>query len=136
IAWQEHPDYRADQAYNEVLRLPLLGAGHETRAAIALALFYRYTGKDNPKRTSVAAALVSPETVLRMKVLGQAARLGLTLSGGQPHLLKAFALRLDETYLTLEAPAKQGEMVGEVVTRRLSTLAQVVGRSPRVSIRQ
>jgi len=132
IAWREHPDYRADQAFLEILRLPLLGADHATRAALALALYYRYTGKDSAKRTAIAESLVTPEVVRRMKILGQAVRLGLTLSGGQARMLAPLALRLESDALTLAVPSPQSELVGEVVVRRLAALAQVLGKPHRV----
>ncbi len=47
ISWDDHPDYRADQAYFRVLHLPAPGMNHRERAVLAMALTYRY--KSDPK---------------------------------------------------------------------------------------
>src|SRR5262249_14825345 len=45
IGWRDHPDYRAEQAFTRILRLPIAGIDHKGRVAIALAVFIRYGGE-------------------------------------------------------------------------------------------
>ena len=40
IFWNEHPDYRAEQAFLRILRLPFMGLDHTDRAGLALAVYY------------------------------------------------------------------------------------------------
>jgi exopolyphosphatase/pppGpp-phosphohydrolase len=45
IAWNEHPDYRAEQAVRHALYMPVAGIDHPGRAFVATALHARYGGR-------------------------------------------------------------------------------------------
>ena len=55
ISWNDHPDYRAEQAYIRVLHLPAPGMSHRERAILAMTLAYRY--KSDPKSAMLDTAL-------------------------------------------------------------------------------
>ncbi|HSV28307.1 MAG TPA: Ppx/GppA family phosphatase [Candidatus Omnitrophota bacterium] len=104
IFWNEHPDYRGEQAFLRILRLPFMGVGHRDRAAIALTVFHRYQGnEDNPHARS-AMALLDEASLKRCRVTGLALRLAHTLSGGAPNLLRRTRLVVDGGDLILELP--------------------------------
>ena len=44
IAWAEHPDYRAEQAFTRSLRMPFGGISHAERVFLAAVLHTRYGG--------------------------------------------------------------------------------------------
>ena len=48
IGWREHPDYRAEQAFARILRLPIAGIDHGERVFIAAAICVRYGGELEP----------------------------------------------------------------------------------------
>jgi len=54
ISWNDHPDYRAEQAYVRVLHLPAPGMSHRERAVLAMTLAYRY--KSDPKAAMLDTA--------------------------------------------------------------------------------
>lgn len=105
IFWNEHPDYRAEQAFLRVLRLPFMGVGHEDRAAIAFTVASRYQGGDDIPAMAQAVQLLDPDSQRRCRMVGLALRLAHTLSGGAPHLLGQTRLVAEPPYLVLEVPA-------------------------------
>src|SRR5947207_3384335 len=87
ISWNDHPDYRAEQAYVRVLHLPAPGMSHRERAVLAMTLAYRY--KSDPKAAMLDTALHLTDGKSRTyaRCLGACLRLAYNLSGGAPGLL-------------------------------------------------
>ncbi len=81
IAWREHPDYRAVQAWLRILHLPFVGASHGDRVFLAYAVYSRYGGRSRAKEVARYLTLIAPETAARARILGLAQRLAYTLSG-------------------------------------------------------
>lgn len=104
IFWNEHPDYRAEQAFLRILRLPFMGVGHRDRAAIALAVFHRYQGNEDNPYAQGAIQLLDEVALRRCRIAGLALRLAHTLSGGAPNLLRQTRLVVDGDDLILEVP--------------------------------
>jgi len=105
IFWNEHPDYRAEQAFLRILRLPFMGVGHRHRAAIAFAVFCRYQGNEDSPEVARFIQLLDEGAFRRARVVGLALRLAHTLSGGAPNLLRQTRLFVEDRYLILEVPA-------------------------------
>jgi exopolyphosphatase/guanosine-5'-triphosphate,3'-diphosphate pyrophosphatase len=105
IFWNEHPDYRAEQAFLRILRLPFMGVAHRDRAAIAYTIFQRYQGSDDSPHAKMAIQLLDETRLQRCRVTGLALRLAHTLSGGAPNLLRETRLYTDGGQLVLEVPA-------------------------------
>ena len=126
IGSHEHPEYRAEQAFWRVLRLPGIGLDHPTRAFIGLTLALRYEAEPEAPFLALARGLLAVEAVRQASVLGCALRLAYTLSAGTPDLLAATRLRLRET-LVLHLTRGSGVFAGESITRRLDRLAQALG---------
>ncbi len=103
--WGEHPDYRAEQAFLRVLRLPFMGVGHADRAAIALTVFIRYQGNEDDPQVLRATSLLDEAALRRCRIAGSALRLAHTLSGGAPNLLRLTRLIAEGKSLVLEVPA-------------------------------
>jgi exopolyphosphatase / guanosine-5'-triphosphate,3'-diphosphate pyrophosphatase len=126
IAWSEHPDYRAEQAFSRSLRLPFPAFGHAERAFVAAALHTRYGGAaDHPVRAATSA-LIEPGAATEVRVLGLALRLAQTLCGGVAELLAATRIGRDGDRLVLEVPT-DGLFGGETVQRRLDALGRALG---------
>ena len=136
IAWNEHPDYRADQAFWRILRMPVTGVDHPGRAFLATAVGARYgngygiVGGDAGERV---ASLIDDEAVERAELIGRALRLAFTLSAGNCRILASTALKLDRKYLNLKLPKRKGAaLLGDMVIRRFENVAKAVARKPRV----
>lgn len=104
IFWNEHPDYRAEQAFLRILRLPFMGVGHRDRAAIALTVFHRYQGDEENPHAQRAMALLDDAALRRCRIAGLSLRLAHTLSGGAPNLLRRTRLVVEGRDLILEVP--------------------------------
>jgi Exopolyphosphatase len=102
--WNEHPDYRAEQAFLRILRLPFMGVSHRDRAAIAYTIFQRYQGDEDNPHCQMAMQLLDETRLQRCRIIGLALRLAHTLSGGAPNLLRETRLFSDRGELVLEVP--------------------------------
>lgn len=105
IFWNEHPDYRAEQAFHRLLKLPFMGVPHRDRAAIAYTIYQRYQGDDDTPHAQMAIGLLDDDSLKRCRVTGVALRLAHTLSGGAPNLLKQTRLLFDDGDVIIEVPA-------------------------------
>jgi exopolyphosphatase/guanosine-5'-triphosphate,3'-diphosphate pyrophosphatase len=106
IFWNEHPDYRAEQAFLRILRLPFMGVSHRDRAAIALTIFHRYQGNEDNPHAQMAMGLLDEADLRRCRVTGLVLRLAHTLSGGAPNLLRETSMFSENGDLILQVPAR------------------------------
>lgn len=132
IFWDEHPDYRAEQAFLKVLRLPFMGLNHTDRAGLALAVYHRYSSEVDLPLVAKAAALLDAERVTRVRTIGAALRLGHTISGGAPGLLARTRLEKGETTLVLGLPAGDPIYYPELFGKRFERLATELGLTPKI----
>jgi exopolyphosphatase / guanosine-5'-triphosphate,3'-diphosphate pyrophosphatase len=127
LAWSEHPEYRAEQAFNRSLRMPFAAVSHAGRVFIASALHSRYGGTvDDPVREPTRY-LLDEGTDEEVRTLGLALRLGYTLCGGTIDLLSQVWLGREGQRLILEIPPTGSLFEGETVQRRLEALARAMG---------
>jgi len=133
IARWEHPDYRAEHALLRVMRLPVVGIDHPGRAFVALAVASRH-GQPTGGLTSFKTlqALLPEARIDQARAIGLAMRLAYTLSGGVTTNLARFALTSTQGRVRLVVPADQQHMAGEVVEKRLGTLAKALGLESEV----
>lgn len=131
IAWDEHPDYRAQQALRHALYMPVTGISHKERAFIALALHARYGGGVSVE-LATALELLDEAALAAARVIGLAFRLGYTLSGGVPGLLAGIGLGVTDHAVILTLPPGGAGRFGESVQRRLDALSRALGRKSEV----
>ena len=132
VAWTEHPDYRAEQAFLKVLRLPFLGLDHEDRAGLALALYYRYASEPSEPIIEQAHALLDNSRIHRVRTAGLALRLSYALSAGAPGVLKRTSLRIEAGKLVLTLPEDSPMLTAAPYARRLKRLSDHLGLGERV----
>jgi exopolyphosphatase/guanosine-5'-triphosphate,3'-diphosphate pyrophosphatase len=128
IAWRDHPDYRAEQAFDRILRLPIGGIEHDERVFAAASVAARYAGTLDPVAGEPVLRMIDESSAARALVLGLAMRLAYSLSGATPKLLALSSLRLAGDRLTLVLPRNGSIMYGEAVGRRLEALGRALGR--------
>jgi len=129
IAWSDHPDYRAEQAFTKGLRMPFAGVTHAERVFIASALYSRYGGAADAPVTEPTRALLDERALGEVRTLGLALRLAYTLCGGTIALLSEVSLDRDGGTVVLEIPPSGSLFVGETVQRRVDTVARSLGAS-------
>jgi exopolyphosphatase/guanosine-5'-triphosphate,3'-diphosphate pyrophosphatase len=127
VFWNEHPDYRAEQAFLRVFRLPFMGLGHQDRAQLALAIHARYEGEGELAQAADARSLLSEEDQRRAKIIGLSLRLGHSISGGVPGLLRKTRLNDDGDVLVLEVPSDDAAFAPDLFERRYDRLAKICG---------
>jgi exopolyphosphatase/guanosine-5'-triphosphate,3'-diphosphate pyrophosphatase len=134
IGWRTHPDHRGVHAMWEVLRAPFAGVDHPGRIFVAAALWHRYAGNDSPPLEPALLGLLPADDLSRAKSLGLALRLAHTLTGATPQTLESCSLRLESDEVRLAIPAYLADLSGEMVGKRLSSLAKSLDLSARVMI--
>ena len=136
IAWSDHPDYRAEQAFTRSLRMPFAAVSHADRVFIATVLHARYAGAPDDPIKDPTRRLLDDRTAGQVRTLGLALRLAYTLSGGVVDLLSEVSLRQEGRNLVLETPPDDSLFAGEAVQRRLEALARSLGATPQRRQRQ
>ena len=132
VWWTEHPDYRAEQAFLRVLRLPFLGLGHEDRAGLALALYYRYGSGPSEPIIKQAHALLQESRVHRVQTIGLALRLAYALSAGAPGVVKKTSLKINGGTLILTVPDADPLFKSGPYLRRVKRIADHMGIEGRI----
>lgn len=133
IGSRDHPEYRAEQAFLRILRQPGIGLDHHARAFLGFTLAQRYEAAPDTGFLAPARRLLSPEAIQRATILGVALRLAYTLSAGTTALLAGTKLQIGHQ-LTLRLAEGSGVFAGEAVTRRLDTLAAVIGLESNTAV--
>ncbi len=132
VWWTEHPDYRAEQAFLRVLRLPFLGLGHEDRAALALVMYYRYQSEAAAPIIEQAHALLADSRIERIRTVGLAMRLAYALSAGAPGWVTKTSLKVDGDKLILRVPRGEAMFRSGSYERRLKRLADHLGLAAHI----
>lgn len=129
IAWRGHPDFRAEKAVEAVLHGNFVGITHSERAYIAVALNQAYGGPIDAPHISHILNLLKIREIIEARMMGAALRLAQRLSGGTVAALMVSQLRLTRNKLWLGVPLSYRDIANEVVEKRLSHLAQLMGRT-------
>ena len=129
IGWAAHPDFRAERGIDMALHGNWVAIDAPGRVMLAQALFCNFGGgRDFPY--PAMAALCGPSELQRASAWGYAMRLGQRLSGGVAAGLRHSRLRRTDETLGLEIDAGHEALRGEIVERRLKTLASALGLQP------
>ncbi|MEL0114269.1 MAG: Ppx/GppA family phosphatase [Rickettsiales bacterium] len=124
IGWSEHPDYRAEQVFLRILRMPLVGLEHSERAMLALTVASRHSAMDTVVRRWRIDTLLDEGQILEARSVGLAMRLAYTLTGGAIELLETTRVERLGDRLILTLPDHADILVGDVVERRFRALAK------------
>jgi len=124
ISWRTHPDYRSQVCFDVVTRSNLGGVDHAGRVFLGLAIMHRY--KTDTKAHQASLALLTDHQRHQAAILGRAIRLGAMLSGAVSSGLTATSLQLTESELRLLLHGTAADLDGEVVQKRLRSLAQLL----------
>ena len=126
VAWQAHPDFRAERGVDMALHGNWVGVDGPGRVMMAQALFSNFGGGREFGEQDVAS-LCSPDELRRASHWGLAMRLGQRLSGGVADSLKRSSIAAHSDTLRLTLRKADQALYGETVDRRLKTLAGAMG---------
>jgi exopolyphosphatase/guanosine-5'-triphosphate,3'-diphosphate pyrophosphatase len=126
IAWNAHPDFRAERAVDMAIHGNWVGIDAHGRAVLGRGLSAAFGGESvfDPR----LAALLKPGESERVAAWGRALRLAQRLSGGTEALLRKTSIALEPGSVVLMIPAKHRELFAGAVERRLQQLAKSLGR--------
>ena len=127
IAWNAHPDFRAERAVDMAIHGNWVGIDAHGRALLGRALCSAFGGDGG--FSNKLAALLRPGEEERASAWGKALRLAQRLSGGTESLLRKTSIALEPRRLVLSIAARQRELYTDPVERRLNQLAKALGRS-------
>ena len=130
IAWNAHPDFRAERAVDMAVHGNWVGIDAHGRAVLGRALCSAFGGDGgfSPR----LAALLRPGEVERVVAWGRALRLAQRLSGGTEVLLRKTSIDLASGKVILSVPEKHRMLYSDAVDRRLVQLAKALGRKGEV----
>jgi len=132
IAWNAHPDFRAERAVDMALHGNWVGIDSHGRAVLGRALCSAFGG-DGGFSTDVANLLKEAE-VVRVIAWGKALRLAQRLSGGTEALLRKTSIAILDGKIVLLLPQKYRQLYSEAVERRLLQLARSLKREAEVRL--
>ena len=127
VAWQAHPDFRAERGMEIALHGNWVGIDGPGRVKVAQALFSSFGGSRSDFAALPVSRLCSEEELKRAAQWGLAMRLGQRLSGGVAASLERSRLARKDGVLRLELRRGDEALYGETVERRLKTLAHALG---------
>ena len=125
IGISEHPEYRAEQVFLRILRMPFVGITHPERVRVAFSVASRHAAIGNLIRRWEVSDFLSGTDIEEARVTGLALRLAYTVSGGVARILKNTRLERSGEKLTLHMPDHMPHP--ETVGRRLGALAKALG---------
>lgn len=134
VAWQAHPDFRAERGVEMALHGNWAGVDASGRVAMAQALFSNFGGGRSFPEPKVAALCPAP-ILERAYRWGLAMRLGQRLSGGIAASLERSWLSRHEGVIRLTLSKGDEALYGETVARRLERLASALGCKAELKIR-
>ncbi|QNN65958.1 hypothetical protein H9L12_05460 [Sphingomonas rhizophila] len=131
IAWNAHPDYRAERAVDLAIHGNWVGIDARGRAILGRTLCTAFGGDTAP---SSIASLLGPEEEKRAVAWGRALRLAQRLSAGTEPVLRRTSLALKKGKIVLTIAPRSAELHAEAVDRRLKQLGVSLGRETEAVI--
>lgn len=132
IAWNAHPDFRAEHGFDFVLHSNWVGLNAAERIMLCHALFTCFGGTS--MRTSALMRLATPAQLEQATAWGLAMRFGQRLCGGVPAVLKRTQLETTDTGLVFHCAPADSALYGEAVKRRHKALAVRLGLKAKLHI--
>ena len=132
IAWNAHPDFRAERAVDMALHGNWVGIDSHGRAVLGRALCSAFGG-DGGFSADVAKLLKEAE-VERVVAWGRALRLAQRLSGGTEALLRKTSIAILDGKIVLLIPQKYRQLYSEAVERRMVQLARSLKREAEMRL--
>ncbi|WP_260483949.1 Ppx/GppA family phosphatase [Sphingomicrobium flavum] len=130
IAWNAHPDFRAERAVDLAVHGNFVGIDTHGRAMLGRALFTAFGGVSGFDEG--LSSLLSDKDHHRAECWGRAIRLAQRLSAGTADLLKRTSIRIEKKTIILNVPERRQAMVSEAVQKRLDQLSEAMGRKNEV----
>ena len=130
VSWRAHPDYRAEDCFDNATRANLGGLKHSERVFLGLALMHRYSNKREGTRFEDLHPLIAPDEAHQAEVLGKAMRFAAMLwltKDAQMGELRWFPKK---KCLELRLSPDASPLFGEVAEARFLSLCDTLQAEP------
>src|SRR6056297_843681 len=134
VSWRAHPDYRAEDCFDNATRANLGGLKHSERVFLGLALLHRYSNKRDGTRFDTLEALISDRDRNEAEILGRALRLAAMLWLTDETDIAALRWHPRRKVLGLDLASEASALFGEVAQSRFKALAGALGATPEVRV--
>jgi exopolyphosphatase/guanosine-5'-triphosphate,3'-diphosphate pyrophosphatase len=132
LGWREHPDYRSEQAFMRVLRMPVAGIDHAERVILALIMAVRYGADLNETHyADPFMTLVKDDDVTFAWRIGAVMRLAYSLSGGTLAMFNQTRISKKDNKISLHLPQER-LLFGEAVMRRLEAVGRAFDKAVQI----
>ena len=127
IAWRQHPDLRAADAFQRIARAPFVGIDHPGRVFLALAVAQRYKSALPAEADHAASRLLPNGAEAEARALGLTLRLAERLSCGEPAVLDGSRLVAEGDRLVLRIAPAHRPLVSGKAQSAADALARALG---------
>ena len=127
IAWRQHPDLRAADAFARISRAPFVGIDHPGRVFLALAVARRYKSGLPADTDWVVNRMLSSAAQAEARALGLTLRLAERLSCGEPAVLDGSQLAAEDGRLVLRVAPEHLPLLSGKAQSAADALARAVG---------
>ncbi|MEO1501946.1 MAG: Ppx/GppA family phosphatase [Pseudomonadota bacterium] len=134
VSWRAHPDYRAEDCFDNATRANLGGLKHSERIFLGLALMHRYSNQDEGTRFEALNTLVSEKGRKYAQILGRAMRFAAIFWLSRDVQFGKLKWQPKKRVLTLRLKADAADLFGEVAQARFNSLADSLEAESRVIV--
>ncbi len=134
VSWRAHPDYRAEDCFDNATRSNLGGLKHSERVFLGLALMHRYSNSRDARRFDELNDLITDRDSHQAEVLGKAMRFAAMLWPTDAPKLGRLKWYPKKKKLDLVLDRQAEELFGEVAQARFASLAQTLEAEATVRI--
>ena len=136
VSWRAHPDYRAEDCFDNATRANLGGLKHSERVFLGLALLHRYSNKREGTRFQDLNSLVTDDDQLQAEVLGKAMRFAAMLWLKRDAKLGELRWYPKKKRLDLRLSPEAAPLFGEVAEARFRSLADTLQAEATIKMGQ
>ncbi|MEM7507436.1 MAG: Ppx/GppA family phosphatase [Pseudomonadota bacterium] len=135
VNWRTHPDFRAQGCWETVTRTTLTDIGHKGRVWLGAALVIRHKARWRKRLDQMKTMNLLTETeVDRAVQLGLILRLGGTVAGHAPGILRRCKIMREGDKLVLSFEPGMEHLAGEEVEKRLGHAARALELEPEIRL--
>ena len=136
VSWRAHPDYRAEDCFDNATRANLGGLKHSERVFLGLALLHRYSNRREGTRFQDLNTLVSEDDQVQAEVLGKAMRFAAMLWLKRDAKLGELRWYPKKKRLDLRLSPEAAPLFGEVAEARFRSLADTLQAEATIKMGQ
>ncbi|MEQ8293103.1 MAG: Ppx/GppA family phosphatase [Roseovarius sp.] len=136
VSWRAHPDYRAEDCFDNATRANLGGLKHSERVFLGLALLHRYSNRREGTRFQDLNSLVSEDDQVQAEVLGKAMRFAAMLWLKRDARLGELRWFPKKKRLDLRLSPEAAPLFGEVAEARFRSLAETLQAEATIKMGQ